>query len=125
MKKVLIVEDDPTFSFMLEEELKPDYEIHRCVDAMSALSEVAVNLPDLILLDVDILGNMDGFTVLNAVRKEDRTKNIPVIVLTNLGDTYKEKFLRAGANEYHAKSEVNLTQVHESVNKYLQATPII
>jgi DNA-binding response OmpR family regulator len=78
-------------------------------------------LPDLLLLDV-VLPKRDGFEILAALRKNDRTKNLPVILLTNLGQKPDvERGLKLGANDYIIKAHYTPSEVVDRVNKVLSA----
>ena len=84
--KILVIEDNPFMSKLLESRLKAnDYEVIVAFDGKSALEKVQVVKPDLILLDVNMPG-MDGFQVASKLKKNDRTKAIPLIFVTARGD---------------------------------------
>jgi len=76
--------------------------------------------PDLILLDL-ILPKKDGFEVLKELKKDESTKEIPVIVLTNLEDIESvEKAIELGANTYLVKAQYTLNEVIQKVKKALE-----
>lgn len=108
MKRVLIIDDDPTFTFELESHLKDTFDVTQSVDAMSAVSQIDAFKPHLIFLDIDILGDLDGMAVLKAVRENKDTQQIPIVVMTNLGAQRKSEFLQAGANAYFLKGETSM-----------------
>ncbi|MFA7169976.1 MAG: response regulator, partial [Candidatus Paceibacterota bacterium] len=75
--------------------------------------------PDLILLDI-ILPKMDGFEVLKNIKADDKTSQIPIIVLTNLGDISNiQKALELGANTYLVKADFHLDDVMEKIENTL------
>lgn len=82
--KVLIAEDDPsvrmTLEFVLEDE---GFYVLMAEDGIEALRIAGEELPDVILLD-QIMPKMDGRRVFSALRAEDSTKRIPVLILTGM-----------------------------------------
>ncbi|MDP3962892.1 MAG: response regulator [bacterium] len=86
MKKILIIEDDLVLSQTISANLIHeglDIEIMLAHDGEEGLASALSAKPDLILLDI-ILPKMDGITMLNALRKDEWGKGVPVIVLSNL-----------------------------------------
>ena len=74
---------------------------------------------DLILLDI-MLPDIDGFDLLETIKNDEKTKRIPVIIISNLGqpeDIQQGKSL--GAKDYLVKSDLSLDQVVEKVRKNL------
>lgn len=124
MHKLLIVEDDPAYSFQLEQLFKDQFEVQKSVDGMSALGQINSGEFDCVLLDIDILGEVDGLDVLKAIKNSKGTKKTPVVVLTNVGPQRKEEFLSAGANEYLFKGETDLDEIQRVVIKHAEAIPV-
>jgi DNA-binding response OmpR family regulator len=122
MKKILLVDDDYSLSFELEQLFKDEYIVDKSVDGMAALGKVNAELYDCVILDVDILGGADGLQVLKAVKSQERTKKTPVVMLTNSGIERKQEFLDAGADEYLVKGEMNLPELKELVGKFANTT---
>ena len=88
-------------------------------DGMQGLELANKEQPNLILLDV-ILPQLDGFTVLQEIRNDGKIRNIPVIMLTNLGTTEdKEKAKQMGATDYLVKANLTPSEVNEAIKKYL------
>ena len=76
--------------------------------------------PDIIMLDV-ILPQLDGFSVLEEIKKDQATKKIPVIMLTNLGtEEDKIKGEKMGALDYLVKASLTPGQVSEKIKKALK-----
>lgn len=90
--RVLIVEDEPTYAFNLEMLIDQlDFECSGIVDsAASALEVVESKPPDLILMDINISGEIDGIDLAQIVNKK---REIPIIFITSLKD--EEVFKRA------------------------------
>lgn len=99
-KKILIVDDDPTCLKVLESMLSDDrYTIIKASDGEKALETALRELPDLILLDL-MMPLMDGYEVTRKLKRDERTKNVPIIIITSLDDSeYKIKGLEEGAEE--------------------------
>ncbi len=99
-KKILIVDDDPTSLKVLESMLSGErYNIIRARNGEEALKSVSRQPPDLILLDLMMPG-IDGYEVTRKIKKDKRTKDVPIILITSLeGSDYKIKGLEEGAEE--------------------------
>jgi DNA-binding response OmpR family regulator len=121
MKKILFIEDESalqkTFSDVLEKE---GYKVISALDGESGLRLAKSERPDLILLDL-ILPKKDGFEVLKELKKEEITKEIPVIVLTNLEEIESvEKALELGATTYLVKAQYTLEEVIKKVKGVIE-----
>jgi len=120
MKKILFIEDESALQKTFEEILKQEgYEMISALDGEVGLRLAKTQKPDLILLDL-ILPKVNGFEVLKELKKDKETKDIPVIVLTNLegiGDV--EKALELGATTYLVKAQYSLEEVVEKIKKAL------
>lgn len=116
MKTILLVEDEPTLQKTLTVALTQEgYEVKSALDGEIGLRLARETKPDLILLDL-ILPKMDGFEVLDELKKDDAVKNIPVIILTNLESTQDiEKALALGATNYLVKANYDLKDVIEKI----------
>jgi YesN/AraC family two-component response regulator len=81
---VLIVDDDPQtcqYYRQLVEEALPGHEIRIAGDGTDALRILAAVIPEMVLLDLMLPGE-DGFTVLNRIRIDPRTRHVPVVIIT-------------------------------------------
>jgi len=118
--KILIVEDDKMLLEMYNIKFQEaDLPVITAQDGLTALEVVKKELPAVILLDV-MMPKMDGFAVLTELKNDPQTKNIPVLMLSNLGqqnDVNKGKEL--GADDYIVKASMTPTQVVEKVKLYL------
>jgi DNA-binding response OmpR family regulator len=75
--------------------------------------------PNIILLDI-ILPEVDGFSILQNLKEESKTKNIPVMMLTNLGqESDQEKGTQFGAVEYFIKSQHTPADVIAAVKRII------
>jgi PleD family two-component response regulator len=102
--RVLIADDEPHIRRILQFLLENyGFEVHQAEDGVQALEAVRTWQPDLVLLDV-MMPHMDGFAVLEKIRDNFETANIPVIMLTAKGEVSdKVEGLRGGANDYMIK----------------------
>lgn len=120
MKKILFIEDEYTLQKTFGEILKPEgYEMIPALDGEIGLRLAKNKKPDLILLDL-ILPKVNGFEVLKKLKEDEATKDIPVIVLTNLegiGDI--DKAIELGATTYLVKADYSLEEVVEKIKKAL------
>ena len=100
---ILIVDDEKANLLYLNHILSPDYLIYTARDAAEALERANEFHPDLILLDI-IMPGMDGYETLTALKKSEKTVDIPVIFITGLSSSEDEmKGLDLGAEDYIAK----------------------
>jgi DNA-binding response OmpR family regulator len=120
MKKILFVEDEATLQEALGDFLtQKGYKIIKALDGETGVRLAKSEKPDLILLDM-IIPYKSGFEVLEELKEEEDTKNIPVIVLTNLeGMKDIDKALSVGATNYLVKTRYSLKEVLEKINKIL------
>lgn len=120
MIKVLFIEDEPALQRTLTIALKEaGFEALSAFDGETGLNTAKNEKPDLILLDL-IIPKMDGFTVLENLKKDDATKNIPVIVLTNLEATEDvEKVVGLGATTYLVKVNYDIAEIVAKVKEIL------
>lgn len=119
--KVLVVEDDALMASLLSEKLgKSGFIVSLAVDGEAAFKELEKELPDIILLDL-ILPGMHGFDVLSEIKKNEKTKQIPVIILSNLGSREEiQKGIRMGADDYMIKANVLIDEVVSKVETILE-----
>jgi CheY-like chemotaxis protein len=106
MAKILIVEDDPLMSRMYQKIFKFEgYDAEVAVDGQEGLDKVRSLKPTLVLLDI-MMPKMNGLQVLEKLKADPETKEIPVVMLTNLaGQTDAENALTKGAVRYIVKSQ--------------------
>lgn len=76
--------------------------------------------PDIILLDI-ILPEVDGFNILQSLKSEEKTKSLPILMLTNLAqESDKEKAISMGANDYLVKSQHTPSDVLQKVKEIIK-----
>ena len=117
---LLIIEDDPLMSRMYQKIFKFEgFNIDTASDGEEGLSKVKSQKPTLILLDI-MMPKMNGLEVLEKLKADPATKNIPVVVLTNLaGATDADRAISMGAVKYIIKSEHEPKEVANMVKEIL------
>jgi CheY-like chemotaxis protein len=121
-RRILIAEDDRFLRKAAEMALKRQgYTVLTAVDGEEALRAARSELPDLVLLDL-IMPKLNGFEVLQALKKEAPTAHIPVIILSNLGqDRDVQQAMDAGATAYLIKTDLSLQALVQRVDEALTA----
>lgn len=116
-KFVLIIEDEPAIAQMYQMKLElADYHVETAPDGKTGLKIIDGNKPDLVLLDI-MMPHMSGDEVLNRIRSNPDTEDMPVIILTNVGNEELEhKIERLGVTNYIQKSDLTPKQVLAKVN---------
>jgi DNA-binding response OmpR family regulator len=119
--RVLFVEDDPTVAQMYRLKLELDgYQVIMAKDGEEGLRLAREVDPDIVFLDIR-LPKVDGFTVLEGLRATDRTRNVPVVILSNYGEQdLVDRGLRLGALEYLIKSQTTPAHLSRGVENWLK-----
>ena len=120
MTKIAIIEDDPVISQMYRMKFESDgFDVQLANNGVRGVALVESFKPDIMLLDIQ-MPEMDGATALAHIRKEAWGKDIPAIILTNLGEEEAPKELRAlGIHSYIVKAELTPRQVVGRVKQAL------
>jgi len=121
---VLLVEDDPSVLEMYRLKLELDgYRVNTALDGEDGLKKAGDLNPDIIFLDIR-LPKMDGLEVLRKLRAEDKTRDIPVIILSNYDEEdLVARGLRLGAHEYLIKARTTPTSLSEGIEDWLKECP--
>jgi DNA-binding response OmpR family regulator len=119
LAKILIVDDEPLNVDLLEQELEDlGYQTVSASNGKEALTKVAAEAPDLILLDV-MMSGMDGFTVCRLLKEKEETQLIPVIFMTALGEKeHRISGIKAGGYDFFTKPpdrQVLLARIQNAV----------
>ena len=122
-RRILVAEDDRFLRKAAEMALKRQgYTVLTAADGEEALRAAQSELPDLILLDL-IMPKVNGFDVLQALKKEAPTAKIPVIVMSNLGqDRDVQQAMGAGAAAYFIKTDLSLQALVQRVEETLTSS---
>jgi len=102
--KVLVVDDEARILRLMEAMLIPaGYSVILAENGTEAITKAMLSSPDVILLDVMMTG-MDGFEVASKLRANERTKDIPIVMVTALGEVKdRVKALESGADDFLTK----------------------
>ncbi len=119
--KILLVEDEEMLANMYEVKFKNEgFDLIKALDGAQGLEMAKSTQPNFILLDI-IMPKIDGFSVLKSLKEEESTKDIPVMMLTNLGqDEDIERGRQMGAVGYLVKANITPAEVVEAVKVELQ-----
>lgn len=114
--RVLLVEDDVALAQMYRAKLEEDgYTVQVAGDGEEALAALASDLPDLVFLDIR-LPKMDGLTFLERLRASDRSKNVPVVILSNYSEhELVSRGLQLGALDYLIKSQTTPSRLSQGI----------
>lgn len=120
MKKILLVEDDPLLIDIYTTKLKDaGFEVEVLESGEKVMEKLEASKPALILLDI-VLPNVNGWSILENIKKDERFRDMKVVILSNLGQKEEvEKGMRLGADLYLIKAHYTPTQVVEELKKLL------
>jgi DNA-binding response OmpR family regulator len=116
MAKILIIEDDDFLRSLAVTKLeKESFQVLMAPNGQEGLALAQKEIPSLIILDL-MLPIMSGFEVLESLKKEAATKDIKVIVFSNLGEESDiKKCLDMGANDYLVKANFTLDELVDKI----------
>jgi len=119
MSRILVADDDPVGRELIREILESQgYQVTEAGDGADALAAIQANAPDLVLLDIQ-MPVLDGFGVIQALRRDERFQALTVLALTAFamrGD--REKAMAAGFDGYIAKP-INVPVFRELIRQAL------
>jgi DNA-binding response OmpR family regulator len=117
-KKIIIAEDEAFLSKVMSSKLKKEgFEVLVCIDGEACIEAIKKEKPDLVLLDL-LMPKKDGFEVLEEIRADVATKNVKVIITSNLGqESDIEKGKKLGVLEYIVKANSSIHEIVEIVKK--------
>lgn len=123
MTKVLLIEDDPLIYRLYQKLFTLEgFQIELADNGLSGLEVIPVFQPDVILLDI-MMPTMNGIEMLGKIKAEDKSKDTPVIVLTNVSDSnVTHMALQAGAVVCLIKSQTEPADVVATVKGVLAKT---
>lgn len=116
IKKLLILEDDEILSKAYIQKFFEDYELKMAESADAGLNIINGWVPDVILLDLYMPGKYNGIDFLKMIKEDQKYKNIPVIVITNLPDSIN-MVLDMGAVSCFMKTDMSMEKIAEEVKK--------
>jgi two-component system, OmpR family, phosphate regulon response regulator PhoB len=119
-KKILIIEDDKFLRKIIKRKFSGEgFDVIEAVDGERGITLAKNDQPDIIILDL-VLPEINGFEVLQTLKQTPETSEIPVIILSNLGEEENvKKGLAAGAADYLIKSNLDPSDIFDRVGKVL------
>lgn len=121
MAKILIIEDDPLIIKIYMTRLLADgYQVLSADNGEDGLQKAQKEMPDLVVLDI-MMPKMDGFGVLEKLRTDEKMKQMPILVYSNLAA--EEEVARAkklGATEFIVKANISPTEMVAKIKQYLE-----
>ncbi len=119
--RVLFVEDDPSVAQMYKLKLELDgYDVDVVSDGEKAVDAARKTVPDIVFLDIR-LPKLDGFGVLEALRKDPRTERLPVVILSNYSERELiDRGLRLGALDYLIKTQTTPAHLSRGMEGWLK-----
>jgi CheY-like chemotaxis protein len=103
--RILVVEDQDSIRRMIEALVQArGYEVVAVASGAKAIDLAAASPPDVVLLDLMLPGQYDGFEVCRRLRRDPSTREVPVVILSALEDDQsRAKAAEAGATAYYTK----------------------
>jgi len=120
-KRVLLVEDDRFLRRACEKSLRQQgFNVVTAADGEEGLRAIQAELPDLILLDI-LMPKVTGIEVLRALKSDEKTRAIPVVILTNSSkETDVREIETLGAAGYLVKANLSLEDLGRQVKQLLE-----
>lgn len=121
MKKIIIIEDEEVLLDLLKKKLVQEgYQVISARDGLDGLDKIKTEAPDLILLDI-VMPKKGGFEVMEELNKDNKLKDIPVIIISNSGQPVElNRIKKLGAVDWLIKTNFNPQEVVGKVKKYLK-----
>jgi DNA-binding response OmpR family regulator len=103
-KKILVIEDDPATSRLVDYSLRHEgYQVITASNGLEGVRKALSEAPDLVILDV-MLPGMDGFEICHRLRSEPTTANLPILMFSaKAQEIDKETGIKVGADDYLTK----------------------
>ena len=103
LPEILVVDDDKPTAILIEHYLKDVGNLDKAANGEIALEMIRKNNYDLILMDINLRGELDGLSLTKYVRQIEHYKEIPIIAITAFGKYYKDEAFAAGCNYFLIK----------------------
>ncbi len=119
--RILLIEDDKFLRKACEVSLKKrGFTVMTAIDGEEGLREARASVPDLILLDM-LMPKLSGLETLEALKKDEQTRGIPVVILSNSSvDSKIQQATALGAAGYLVKASLSLQELGDRVSSYLE-----
>jgi len=120
MKTILVIEDDPAQLAVLMRALSDHFRVLSAPDGKGGWNILIKEHRALLLLDIMLPGGMNGFDLLGQLKRDEKVKDIPVMVLTNL-DSEEKAARTLGVADYLIKSNTSIDDIVTKVSALLDA----
>jgi DNA-binding response OmpR family regulator len=119
-KKVLIIEDEEIIRGILKKKIEGEgYQVEVAEDGKEGVEKIKEVIPDIIILDI-VMPRMDGFAVLEEMKKDENIANIPVIIVSNSGQPVEiDKVKEYGVKDWIVKTEFDPQEVINKIKAQL------
>lgn len=115
-KIILVVEDNEIINSAYKKALEAaGYTAIFATTGDQGCNLVKTHGPNLILLDIMLQGQKNGFDVLGILKSDEKTKKIPVFVMTNLDTSHEKEAIEMGAARFFVKANTSLTEIIEAI----------
>lgn len=120
--KILVVEDDNFLRDLLARKLgQENCQFIAAIDGENALKLMNENKPSIVLLDL-ILPGIDGFEVLTQIKQNEQIKDVPVVILSNLGqDSDIQRAKELGADDFLIKANFSIDEVISKIKELVSS----
>lgn len=126
-KRLLVVEDEEALLSTLRDELEESgFTVEPAITGGEALRKLREKAPDGVILDLLLHGGVDSMGVLAELKKSEHTKDIPIVILSNIGDDEKvREALDHGADAYLMKTRYSLQDLVERLRMLLHGSSLL
>ena len=120
MNYIMVIDDSPTIRTSVQSVIGDmGYPIEQAENGVDALNILGQQNFDLVVTDI-LMPKMDGFTLTKEIRSSERSRNIPVVIVTSMeSETDKMRGLEVGANAYLIKSSFDQKHLIETIETLL------
>lgn len=124
MANILIIEDDEFLRGLISKKLfSENFAVSVAADGKEGIKKIIKEKPDLVLLDL-ILPGIDGFEVLQKIKKEEATATTRIIVLSNMDQKEEiDRAIKLGAEDYFIKAQMTPDEIVEKIKTLFSAQP--
>lgn len=123
MTKLLIIEDDLLLDEAYRKMFSGKYDTRIAIDGESGIKMVSTFEPDVIVLDIYMPGRFNGLDVIKEIKKDPKSAEIPILVITNLPDA-SERVIEMGVTKCFMKTDVGLNNIDEEIRKMVSEKSI-
>lgn len=124
-KRILYVEDNPNNMLLVRRIVEADgFELLEATEAQAGWETAVSELPDLILMDLHLPGEMNGFDLTSKIKQDPQLEHIPIIALTAFHSAAAEQSaLDAGCTDF-LKKPADIRQIRAVLHQYLVKTNV-